>query len=105
VAAGRLLIGVDGDEHGDPSEKMSRPLDDVEMTRGDRVEGAGIDRMLPQPIPVGRIQHRPRLSIVGKIKIKFHRLSNGPWLRRPPYRLPYLRGAGRQRRINVRRDR
>jgi len=31
------------------------------MTGCDRVEAAGIDRMLPQPAPAGRIERRPRL--------------------------------------------
>jgi hypothetical protein len=45
-SAGRLLIAIDGHEHGDPREKMSCPLDDAEMTRCNGVERAGIDRML-----------------------------------------------------------
>jgi hypothetical protein len=56
-----MPIAIDSHEHGDPREKMPGPLDDVEMTGCDRIEGAGIDRMLPQPAPADRIEHRPRL--------------------------------------------
>jgi hypothetical protein len=69
VAVGWLLIAIDGHEHGDLREKMPSPLDDVEMTTGDRIKGAGIDRMVPQPTPTGRIEHHPGLSTLGKIKI------------------------------------
>ena len=48
--AGRLLLGIDSHEYGDPREKMPCRLDDVEMTGCDWVEGAGIDRMLTQPL-------------------------------------------------------
>src|SRR5580692_6942934 len=45
--AGRLLIVIDGHEHGHPREKMPGSVDDVEMAGCEGVEGAGIDRMLP----------------------------------------------------------
>ena len=60
-AGGRLLVGVDGHEHGDPREMVPCSVDDVEMTGCDGVEGAGIDRMLPRPAPAGRVGHRPML--------------------------------------------
>jgi enoyl-CoA hydratase/carnithine racemase len=47
LGAGWLLITIDSHEHGDPREKMPCPLDDVEMTRCDGVEGAGIDACSP----------------------------------------------------------
>jgi len=59
LGAGRPLITIDSHEHGDPRKKMPCPLDDVEMTGRDGVEGAGIDRMLPQWVPAGRLEHRP----------------------------------------------
>src|SRR5256884_4289653 len=69
LAAGRLLIAVDSHEHGDPREKMPCPLDDVEMAGCNGVEGAGIDRMLPQPAPAGRIEHRPRLRAISSAEL------------------------------------
>jgi hypothetical protein len=49
--AGRLLIAVDGHEHGDPREKVPCPLDDVEMTGRDGVENARIDALATRPGP------------------------------------------------------
>jgi hypothetical protein len=60
-----MLLRIDRHEDGDPPEKMPCPLDDVEMTWCDGVEGAGIDRVLPQPAPAGRSGHRPRLRLAG----------------------------------------
>src|SRR5690348_2700292 len=51
LGGGRLLVAIDSHEHRDPREKMPYPLDNVEMTGCDEVEGAGIDRMLPAGFP------------------------------------------------------
>src|SRR5579875_734469 len=59
--AGRLLAAVDGHQHGDPGEKTPCPLDDVEVTGGEGIEGTGIDRMPARQVPSGRVEHHPRL--------------------------------------------
>ena len=101
-----LLIVIDSHEHGDPREKMPCPLDDVEMTGCDGVEGAGIDRMLSQPAPLGRIEHRPRLGAISSaeltstIELKHDGRAQqcGPFRRAGDGRPALARGAGITRR-------
>jgi hypothetical protein len=47
LSAFGLFLAVDGDEHGDPGEKLAGSPDDVEMTCCSRVKAARIDSMHP----------------------------------------------------------